>query len=148
MLLLALALAVWARSGTGVVALMLLAAGRWLDSLPRRWRFFPVVIGLLALTQTLPKLLGRPQLFDSPSGRVRTLRVWIQSPHTAQERLWGYGAASQNHPQRSVALARPSPCCCLPKGVWWPVVLPLGLWLSVFAARGLALAFRPAGPRD
>lgn len=101
LLWLALGLAVLARSGSGVVTLLLLAAGMGLGHLPRRWRLFPVVAGLVVLTLALPKLLGRPQLLQSPSGRVRTLRVWIQQPRTLQERWLGYGLASQSHAQRT-----------------------------------------------
>jgi hypothetical protein len=47
------------------------------------------------LTAALPRLLRRPQLLDSPAGRIRTVRNWLHSPHTPQEWLLGYGLASQ-----------------------------------------------------
>ncbi|MEY4354872.1 MAG: hypothetical protein RLZZ609_3113 [Cyanobacteriota bacterium] len=101
LLLLSMGLAALARSGGGVVGLLLLALAMLWGHLPRRWRVFPLVVGLVVCALALPGLLGRPQLIDSPTGRLRTLRVWIQNPRTPQERWLGYGVASQSHRQRS-----------------------------------------------
>lgn len=94
--LVSLVLAILARSGTGVMGLLLVALGLGLRQLPRRWRSMAVVASLLVVGLALPQLLGRPQLFASPSGRLGTLRSWIQQPHTLQNRWLGYGLASQN----------------------------------------------------
>lgn len=111
LLLLSLTLAGLARSGTGVVALALLAVWRVMAHLPRRWRVFPVV-AMVLLVVALPQLLGRPQLFDSPSGRVRILRVWINNPRTARERWLGYGLAA---PSDSIRQAPTLPGTRLPE---------------------------------
>jgi hypothetical protein len=104
LLLLSLGMAILARSGTGVVALAVLAAGMGVGHLPRRWRLFPVILSLVALTAALPQLLGRPQLFDSPSGRVSTLRMWLAIPRSAQERWLGYGLASTGDLKRTAPI--------------------------------------------
>jgi len=96
LVLVSLVLAILARSGTGVMGLLLVALSLGQRQLPRRWRSMAVAGSLLVVVLALPQLLGRPHLFDSPSGRLRTLRSWIQQPHTLQNRWLGYGLASQN----------------------------------------------------
>ncbi len=96
LLLLSLMLAILARSGTGVIGLVLVAVVLIRRQLPRRWRSMVMALSLMVLVFALPQLLGRPQLFDSPSGRVRTMKVWIKQPRTLQQRWLGYGLASQN----------------------------------------------------
>lgn len=95
LLLVALMLAILARSGSGVIGLMLVAVALIQRQLPRRWGTMALAATLLVVILALPQLLGRPHLFHSPSGRLRTLRVWIQQPRTSQERWLGYGLASQ-----------------------------------------------------
>jgi hypothetical protein len=96
LLLVSLVLAILARSGTGVMGLVLVALGQLHRQLPRRWRSMAVMASLLVVVLALPKLLGRPQLFDSPSGRLGTLQGWIQQPRILRERWLGDGLASQN----------------------------------------------------
>jgi hypothetical protein len=74
----------------------LLAAGLVLkDRRPRPGRLLALLLAFVLLITALPRLLGRPQLLDSPAGRLRTVRIWLHSPHTPQEWLLGYGLASQ-----------------------------------------------------
>jgi hypothetical protein len=96
LLLVSLVLAILARSGTGVMGLVLVALGQLHRQLPRRWRSMAVMASLLVVVLALPKLLGRPQLFDSPTGRLGTLQGWIQQPRILRERWLGDGLASQN----------------------------------------------------
>jgi hypothetical protein len=95
LLLVALAIAVLARSATGVVGLTLVA-GCLVVAMPRCRRLPRIAFGLLLLLLLLgmPRLLGRPQLLESPTGRVRTLRHWLQHPHSTQHLLIGDGLAS------------------------------------------------------
>jgi hypothetical protein len=96
LLLLATASSFLARSGGGVVGLVLVAIGLVAGQVGRRGKRLLVllVLLLLPLSLQLPTLLGRPTLLDSPGGRLRTVRIWLQSPHTLQEWLLGYGLAS------------------------------------------------------
>lgn len=96
LLLVSLVMAILARSGTGVMGLVLVALGLVHRQLPRRWRSMAVMASLLVVVLALPQLLGRPKLLDSPSGRLGTLQGWIQQPRTLQERWLGYGLATQN----------------------------------------------------
>ena len=96
LLLISLFLAILARSGSGVMGLVLVAVGLVHRQIPRRWRSVAVAASLLVAVLALPHLLGRPQLFHSPSGRLRTLQIWIQQPQTLRERWLGVGLASQN----------------------------------------------------
>lgn len=101
LVLVSLGLVVLARSGTGVIGLLLVALALGQRQLPRRWRSLALAACLLVVLLALPRLLGRPQLFDSPTGRLGTLRSWIQQPHTLRERWLGDGLASQNLRNRS-----------------------------------------------
>ena len=107
LLLLSLAMALVARSGTGVVALALVAAALALGALPRRSRLLSLVAGLVALTLLLPLLLGRPRLLESPAGRVRILGAWLAQPHPPLERWLGHGLASQSDPRRALGIQSP-----------------------------------------
>lgn len=103
---LALLLSVLARSGTGVVSLGLLAVlGLARDLRFRRRQGLALVLALVLLTPLLPRLLGRPQLFASPAGRVRTLRIWLQNPRSAAESWLGYGLASNNQERHRLSIA-------------------------------------------
>ena len=114
LLLASLVLVLLARSGTGLVGLGLLVVGLVGETLrhrlsPRRRRRAVaalvagalVVVGALvsgprgprALPHVLPKVLGRPSLFHSPLGRLKTVGTWMTRPMPRQERLWGYGVA-------------------------------------------------------
>ena len=96
LLALSLLIAILARSGGGVAGLSLLAAGLVLkDRRPRPGQLLALLLAFVLLTAALPRLLRRPQLLDSPAGRLRTVRIWLHSPHTPQEWLLGYGLASQ-----------------------------------------------------
>jgi hypothetical protein len=107
-----LALVLLARSGTGLVALVLLVVGLVGETLrhrlsPRRRRMAVatlVAVGLAvtgglmtgpqgprAVPHVLPKVLGRPSLFHSPLGRLKNVGNWVTRPMPRQERLWGYG---------------------------------------------------------
>jgi hypothetical protein len=108
LLLLALGMALLARSGAGVVALMLLAGGMGMGRLPRRCRPLALLALLMALTLALPAWLGRPRLYRSPQGRVQVLRVWWTQPLSARERWLGHGLASQIHPRGAWALRHPT----------------------------------------
>lgn len=108
LLLLALAMALLARSGTGLVALALLAGGMGVARLPRRGRPLTLLALLVALTLALPGGLGRPGLYRSPLGRVRVLRVWWTTPLSVRERWLGYGLASQITPRGAMALRHPT----------------------------------------
>jgi hypothetical protein len=95
LLLIAMAISFLARSGGGVVGLVLVAIGVVAGHGARRGKRLLVLLVLLVpLILQLPKLLGRPTLMGSPGGRIRTVRVWLQTPHTLQEWLFGYGLAS------------------------------------------------------
>ena len=96
LLLVSLLMTILARSGTGVIGLVLVAVALVHRQIPRGWRSIGVGASLLVVVLALPHLLGRPQLFDSPSGRLRTLQVWIRQPQTLRERWLGVGLASQN----------------------------------------------------
>ncbi|MEB3257565.1 MAG: hypothetical protein VKN83_04500 [Cyanobacteriota bacterium] len=96
LLLVSLLMAILARSGTGVVGLVVVAVGLVHRQIPRRWRSMAMATSLLVVVLALPHLLGRPQLLDSPSGRLRTLQVWIRQPQTLRERWLGVGLASHN----------------------------------------------------
>jgi hypothetical protein len=96
LLALSLLIAILARSGGGVAGLSLLAAGLVLkDRRPRPGQLLALLLAFVLLITALPRLLGRPQLLDSPAGRLRTVRIWLHAPHTLQEWLLGYGLASQ-----------------------------------------------------
>jgi len=96
LLALSLVIAILARSGGGVAGLSLLAAGLFLkERRPRPGQLLALLLVFVLLTTALPRLLGRPQLLDSPAGRLRTVRIWLHAPHTLQEWLLGYGLASQ-----------------------------------------------------
>lgn len=96
LLALSLLIAILARSGGGVAGLSLLAAGLVLkERRPRPGQLLALLLAFVLLTTALPRLLGRPQLLDSPAGRLRTVRIWLHAPHTLQEWLLGYGLASQ-----------------------------------------------------
>ena len=96
LLALSLLIAILARSGGGVAGLSLLAAGLFLkERRPRPGQLLALLLVFVLLTTALPRLLGRPQLLDSPAGRLRTVRIWLHAPHTLQEWLLGYGLASQ-----------------------------------------------------
>lgn len=97
---LALGMAFLARSGTGMVVLLLLGAARMLSLLPRPRGWLAFAMALLLVGALLPRLLGRPQLFQSPAGRVRTLGVWAKSSRTPRSRWLGYGLASQSNVSR------------------------------------------------
>ena len=99
LLALALTIALLARSGTGVVALALLAAAVAFGHLPRRWRLLLLVGALVALAIGLPRLVGRPQLYGSPAGRVGLVREWLARPRPALEIWLGHGLASQGDPR-------------------------------------------------
>ena len=110
--LVAMAISLLARSGTGVVGLALVAVCL-LAATPvgrRRPRLAPALalLGLLVLMLGMPRLLGRPQLLESPAGRLRTVRIWLQQPHTPQQWIFGYGVASPR-PGRGQNLSAPSP---------------------------------------
>jgi hypothetical protein len=107
LLVVALGMALLARSGSGVMALALLAAGMGLGQLPRRWRPLAAVCGLVALTLVLPPLLGRPRLYASPLGRVEILRNWWRAPQAPLERWLGHGLASQSDSRHVRALRHP-----------------------------------------
>lgn len=97
LLALSLLIAILARSGGGVGGLSLLAAGQILKNRrPRPGQLLALLLAFVMLTAALPRLLGRPQLFDSPAGRLRTVRIWLHAPHTPQEWLLGYGLARQS----------------------------------------------------
>ena len=97
LLALSLLIAILARSGGGVAGLSLLAGGLVLkDRRPRPGQLLALLLAFVMLTTALPRLLGRPQLLDSPAGRLRTVRIWLHAPHTPQEWLLGYGLARQS----------------------------------------------------
>jgi hypothetical protein len=108
LLLLALAMALLARAGAGVVALTLLGGGLALGRLPRRGRPLAVVALLLVLALVLPSWLGRPRLYGSPLGRAEGFRVWWTTPRPATERWLGHGLASSLNPRLAVALRHPT----------------------------------------
>jgi hypothetical protein len=96
LLALSLLIAILARSGGGVAGLSLLAAGQILKNRrPRPGQLLALLLAFMMLAAALPRLLGRPQLLESPAGRLHTVRIWLHSPHTPQEWLLGYGLASQ-----------------------------------------------------
>ncbi|MFN9546269.1 MAG: hypothetical protein ACK6AD_04245 [Cyanobacteriota bacterium] len=107
LLLLALAMALLARSGAGVGALVLLVAWMGFGQRPRRGRLLCLAGALAALTLVLPQVLGRPQLYGSPMGRVELLRQWWTRPQSPLERWLGHGLASQSDPRRIMALQSP-----------------------------------------
>jgi len=96
LLAIAAAISLLARSGTGLLGLTLVAALLLARRCAGRSRRLLVLLLLLAaLVVGLPRIVGRPDVLRSPEGRIRTVRIWLQSPHTPQEWLLGYGAASQ-----------------------------------------------------
>ena len=96
LLAIAAAISLLARSGTGLLGLTLVAALLLARRCAGRSRRLLVLLLLLAaLVAGLPRIVGRPDVLRSPEGRIRTVRIWLQSPHTPQEWLLGYGAASQ-----------------------------------------------------
>lgn len=110
LLALSLLIAILARSGGGVAGLSLLAAGQILKNRrPRPGQLLALLLALLLafvlFTAALPRLLGRPQLLDSPAGRLRTVRIWLHAPHTPQEWLLGYGLARQSSQSATISLS-------------------------------------------
>ena len=106
LLALSLLIAILARSGGGVAGLSLLAAGQiFKNRRPRPGQLLGLLLALVLLTAALPSLLGRPELLDSPAGRLRTMRFWLQTPHTPQEWLLGYGLARQISHSAAISLS-------------------------------------------
>ena len=103
LLLVALAIAVLARSGSGVVGLTLVAG--WLGAARfggRRRPWIALGLVMVPLLLGMPRLLGRPEVLESPAGRVRTLRHWLQKPKSPQQWLFGDGLASSSPGRGSI----------------------------------------------
>jgi hypothetical protein len=140
LLALSLLIAILARSGGGVVGLSLLAAGLVLkDRRPRPGQLLALLLAFVLLTAALPRLLGRPQLLESPAGRLRTMRMWLHRPHTPQEWLLGYGLASQisESPMISTAVGQAPPAPQRDADGMPPLLLSQGGLLALVAFYGL-----------
>lgn len=112
LLALAAAISLLARSGTGLLGLTLVAALLLARRCAGRSRRLLVLLLLLAaLVVGLPRLVGRPDVLRSPEGRIRTVRIWLQTRHSPREWLLGYGAASHQALQERFggASQRPRP---------------------------------------
>lgn len=140
LLALSLLIAILARSGGGVAGLSLLAAGQILKNRrPRPGQLLALLLAFVLLTAALPRLLGRPQLLDSPAGRLRTMRMWLHRPHTPQEWLLGYGLASQisESPMISTAVGQAPPAPQRDADGMPPLLLSQGGLLALVAYYGL-----------
>jgi hypothetical protein len=140
LLALSLLIAILARSGGGVAGLSLLAAGQILKNRrPRPGQLLALLLAFVLLTAALPRLLGRPQLLDSPAGRLRTMRMWLHRPHTPQEWLLGYGLASQisESPMISTAVGQAPPAPQRDADGMPPLLLSQGGLLALVAFYGL-----------
>jgi hypothetical protein len=140
LLALSLLIAILARSGGGVAGLSLLAAGLVLKNRrPRPGQLLALLLAFVLLTAALPRLLGRPQLLESPAGRLRTMRMWLHRPHTPQEWLLGYGLASQisESPMISTAVGQAPPAPQRDADGMPPLLLSQGGLLALVAFYGL-----------
>ena len=140
LLALSLLIAILARSGGGVAGLSLLAAGLVLKNRrPRPGQLLALLLAFVLLTAALPRLLGRPQLLDSPAGRLRTMRMWLHRPHTPQEWLLGYGLASQisESPMISTSVGQAPPAPQRDADGMPPLLLSQGGLLALVAFYGL-----------
>jgi len=101
LLLVASAIALFARSGTGMVGLILVAGCLVAAKFGNRRRSW-IALGLIIvpLFFAMPRLLGRPQLLESPAGRLRTVRYWLRQTPSTQQLFFGAGLASPS-PARS-----------------------------------------------
>jgi len=81
-------------SGTAFLVLALLLAFSLLEIAPGSWKI-PVrillVIGLTLTVLTLPKLVSRPDVYDSMTGRIGIIGSYIQHPPDTITLLFGHG---------------------------------------------------------